>query len=123
MKHSLCISHFVSLLLIWTNISFSQADKSWGPLKVYGVTVDAVGNINAITDALQRHCMRPTTRILFDEWIPATDYITPVNAIYNVSYIMGEILDSYYMSQYSVQQYVNRTNEYLNLLGGKVYIW
>jgi hypothetical protein len=36
---------------------------------------------------------------------------------------MGELLDSYYMKQYSLQQYTDRTNEYVNLLGDKVDIW
>ena len=36
---------------------------------------------------------------------------------------MGELLDSYYMKTYSLQQYTDRTNEYVNLLGDKVDIW
>jgi hypothetical protein len=91
--------------------------------RVYGVTIDAVNNLKAITTSLGCHRVKTTTRIVFDEWIPAADYLTPVNRIHEVSNIMGEILDSYYMSQYSVSQYTARTNEYLDALGDKVDIW
>jgi hypothetical protein len=64
-----------------------------------------------------------TTRIVFDEWQPASGYVTAVNRIDSVSDIMGEILDSYYMNQYSVQQYMDRVDEYIPLLGNKVDIW
>ena len=91
--------------------------------KVYGVTIDAVSKISNIVTALSRHAKKPTTRIVFDEWMPATDYQTAVNNISTVSFIMGELLDSYYFSQYNLTQYAARSNEYLNLLGNKVDIW
>ena len=91
--------------------------------KVYGVTLDAIDNLHQIVVALRSHQVKPTARIVFDEWIPAADYVQSVNKIHNVSFIMGEILDSYYMHQYSVQQYVNRTNEYMDQFQNKVDIW
>ncbi len=36
---------------------------------------------------------------------------------------MGEILDSYYVQEYTVQQYLNRTTEYLNEFENEVDIW
>jgi hypothetical protein len=36
---------------------------------------------------------------------------------------MGEILDSYYMKEYSVKQYIERTEEYLNAFRENVDIW
>ncbi|MFA5403789.1 MAG: T9SS type A sorting domain-containing protein [Ignavibacteria bacterium] len=90
---------------------------------IYGVTIDAISSLTATVTSLSRLCKKPTTRIVFDEFIPATDYQNAINQIHNVSFIMGEILDSYYMNQYSLSQYAARTNEYVNLLGEKVDIW
>ena len=90
---------------------------------MYGVTIDAVNNINNIVNTLGHHSKRMTTRIVFDEWQPASGYLNAVNRIDSVSDIMGEILDSYYMNQYSVQQYKDRVDEYVPLLGNKVDIW
>lgn len=91
--------------------------------KVYGVTIDGINRISNIVTSLSKHYKKPTTRIVFDEWIPAAEYTIAVNRISEVSFIMGELLDSYYMSQYSLPQYAARTNEYLNELGNKVDIW
>ncbi len=108
------------LALFFSQSSFAvQIDTN----RMYGVTIDAINRINATVTSLSSLCMKPTTRIVFDEWIPATDYVNAVNKIHNVSFIMGEILDSYYMSQYNLAQYQARTTEYLNLLGSKVDIW
>jgi hypothetical protein len=91
--------------------------------KVYGVTIDGIDNLSSIITSLSGLCKKPTTRIVFDENVAATNYQNAVNQIHNVSFIMGEILDSYYMNTYNLSQYVARTNEYLNLLGDKVDIW
>ena len=108
------------LALFFSQSSFAvQIDTN----RMYGVTIDAINRINATVTSLSSLCMKPTTRIVFDEWIPATDYLNAVNKIHNVSFIMGEILDSYYVSQYTLAQYQARTTEYLNLLGSKVDIW
>jgi hypothetical protein len=85
--------------------------------------MDGINNLNNIVASLSHHNKRMTTRIVFDEWQPATGYQNAVNRIDSVSDIMGEILDSYYMSQYSVQQYMNRVDEYVTLLANKVDIW
>jgi hypothetical protein len=108
------------VLLLKSQISFAtQIDTT----HIYGLTLDAVDGLNKIDTSLANLCKKPTTRIVFDEFVAATYYQTPVNEISKYSFIMGEILDSYYMSQYSLQQYTDRTNEYLNLLGNKVDIW
>lgn len=123
MKSSKHLKLILIICLMFLSISHSRSQVGLEVNKVYGVTIDAVGNLKAIVNSLHSHRMTPTTRIVFDEWIPATDYTDAVNRIHDVSFIMGEILDSYYMSQYSVPQYVSRTNEYLNVLGDKVDIW
>ena len=40
-----------------------------------------------------------------------------------VSYILGEILDSFYMRYYTIEQYRARINEYLNAFADKVDVW
>ena len=91
--------------------------------RIYGVTIDGIGKLPGIVTSLSTMCKKPTTRIVFDENVPATNYVNAVNQIHPISFIMGEILDSYYMKTYNLQQYTDRTNEYLNLLGDKVDIW
>lgn len=107
----------LSILLI-TPVINSQSNR-----KVYGITIDGINNINSIVSSLDNHAYRMTARIVFDEWIPASDYIIAVNKVDSVSDIMGELLDSYYVKDYSVAQYKARTDEYMNTLGGKVDIW
>ncbi|MFN3402474.1 MAG: T9SS type A sorting domain-containing protein [Cytophagaceae bacterium] len=91
--------------------------------RVWGVTIDDISGLSAITTSLSSHCKKMTTRIVFDEWMPATYYSTAVNQISNVSFIMGELLDSYYVKDYTVNQYLDRTTEYLNAFQNKVDIW
>lgn len=91
--------------------------------KIYGVTLDAVDHIGDIATSLNHHSKRMTARVVFDEWIPASEYLSPVKKIRKVSSVMGEILDSYYFSQYSYSQYVDRVNEYIGTLGPYVDIW
>jgi hypothetical protein len=115
------------IFLIFSIIFISQTNSfSTTPFdgnRLYGVTIDDISGLNAIVTSLHNLCRRPTVRIVFDEWQPATNYTQAVNNIHNVSFIMGEILDSYYMHLYSYQQYHDRVNEYLNSFGSKVDIW
>ncbi|MGH2576083.1 MAG: hypothetical protein ACRDFC_10330 [Ignavibacteria bacterium] len=96
-----------------------QADTN----RVHGVTIDAVNNLNAITYSLKRLSKKPTARIVFDEWIPASKYLSPCKKIHKVSFIMGELLDSRYFSNYTAEQYRARVKEYLKTLGNRVDIW
>lgn len=93
------------------------------PLPLYGVTVDDVSGLPSITEALSKLSRTPTTRIVFDEFQPASSYRQAAVAIHQVSYVMGEILDSQYMNTVSVQGYLDRTSEYLSTLGDMVDIW
>jgi hypothetical protein len=91
--------------------------------KVHGVTVDSVDNLSAIVESLKRLPHKPTTRIVFDENVPATSYTKAATQIQGVSYVMGELLDSFYVKTYSTSAYLARTDEYLSTLGDKVDIW
>lgn len=90
---------------------------------VWGVTIDAIEPLSEIVDALSNLHVRPTTRIVFDEFVPASEYTEAVEAIAPVSDIMGEVLDSFYVAQYSTDEYEARVIEYLDVLGPMVDIW
>lgn len=92
--------------------------------RIYGVTITNPWNqMPAILKSLSSLAKKPTARVVFDEFVPASEYKPIVDQIHPVSYVMGEILDSYYVPQYSTQAYINRTVEYLNTLGSSVDIW
>lgn len=93
------------------------------PAKIYGVTLDSVDSIPEILDALGNLNKTPMSRIVFDEWVPASDYWVPAGQLYEKSYVMGELLDSYYFIHYNLSQYKARTRDYLNTLGTKVDLW
>lgn len=90
---------------------------------IYGITIDGINPINDITASLSSLPVRMTTRIVFDKGQSASDYIYPVSKIHEVSNVMGEIVDSYYMKDYTVQQYSDRISEYLPVLVNGVDIW
>ncbi len=93
------------------------------PEPLYGVTMDAVDHLADIVTSLRNLSHVPTTRIVFDEFVDPGYYIDPVNQIYPVSYVMGELLDSAYVSRYTVTDYLQRTTDYLDALASKVDIW
>lgn len=118
-----------TLPVLWSSvvhastISHSKTPQRDIPVPLVGVTVDSVERLSSVVDSLKGLAKKPTARIVFDEDVAASRYVKPVNEIYEVSYIMGELLDSYYFKQYSVPEYLERTREYLDTLGPKVDIW
>ena len=109
------------LFLLPNNASSQQIIDT---TRIFGVTIDdPYTNIPEIKTALSSHCVKPTVRIVFDEFVDAADYVDPVTQIKTSAFIMGELLDSYYVDQYSVEQYINRATEYFNSLGNLVDIW
>jgi hypothetical protein len=93
------------------------------PSPIYGMTLDAVDGINKITNSLGNLQKKPTARIVFDEFVQPSYYRDPVVQIKQVSYVMGELLDSFYVPQYSVNDYLQRTRDYTAQLGDAVDIW
>lgn len=91
--------------------------------KIYGVTLDSLENLDAVIESLKKMKYRPTVRIVFDEKLTAKKYLEALKKIHEVSYIMGELADSYYMKNYSVSEYRAHTRDYLNTLGDYVDIW
>ena len=98
-------------------------DDDGPPPRVWGVTLDRVDQLADVVESLSRLSSRPTARIVFDEFVPATDYVTAATQIHAVADVMGEILDSQYVDQYTVAGYRARTIEYLDALGSVVDVW
>lgn len=90
---------------------------------INGVTIDSVENITAVVKSLKSLSIKPTTRIVFDEDEEAFTYKAAVKKIHEVSFIMGEILDSFYVKNISTEDYVARTTQYLSTLDNDVDIW
>ncbi len=93
------------------------------PDSLYGMTVDDVSNVSNIVAAAKASPRMPTTRIVFDEFTKPSDYTSAVTSLQPYSYIMGEMLDSYYLPQYSLQQYHDRVGQFLSAFGSSVDIW
>lgn len=91
--------------------------------KIYGVTIETIENIDATVEALRKLKFKPTVRIVFHEKVPALTYLQPLKKIHEVSYVMGELADSYYMKNYSLSEYRSMTRDYLDTLGSVVDIW
>ena len=121
----------LTLILFWsfrvyaaTNIkNMNKTPQRDIPSPMYGVTIDSVDKLPLIVDSLHALSQKPTTRIVFDEETSASSYVKAVDEIHKVSYVMGELLDSFYVKTYSVDDYLDRTREYLDTLGSKVDIW
>jgi hypothetical protein len=90
---------------------------------VFGVTIDYISNASAIKDSLESLVRRPFARIVFDEYVQPAYYKNTVVDFHNVANIMGEILDSYYVQEYSQQDYEQRTRDYINAMAEVVDIW
>ena len=58
---------------------------------LYGLTLDNLEHLSSIILSLKSMPFTPTTRVVFDEFIPAKNYIKGVASLAKVSYVMGEI--------------------------------
>lgn len=114
--------YYIFIAVIVSNSS-AQLKNNYGIYKIYGVTIDNVSNIDDITLSLKKLSKLPTARIVFDAWKPASYYKEAVLKIHDVSFIMGELLDSYNFKNYSVYKYNVRVREYLDAFGTNVDIW
>jgi hypothetical protein len=89
------------------------------PRPVYGLTVDDPYDTTAITATLKTLPRSTTTRVVFDEDVPASQYTTIVPALARHTTVMGELLDSAYVAQTSTRAYTARAREYVAAFGGR----
>lgn len=119
----------ILLLLTACGTNRTRPNKPTSPVKplttlpndFIGVTIDSQSY--AAADALKAHKKKLWTRIVFDEYQPANDYLDFVNYVSANNPIMGELLDSFYVNEYSLSEYKNRAKEYLKVLGDRVHLW
>lgn len=98
---------------------------------IWGVTIDdtvtgedvRTAYLDETVDALRSFARRPTARVVFDHGRSAASYRNAVAAIHAVSGVMGEIVDSQFVSRLSLAEYEARVSEYLHVLGRNVDIW
>jgi hypothetical protein len=93
------------------------------PSPIYGVTLDDVSKPAAEVNSLGQMAQVPTARIVFDAGVRPSYYLKPIQQLRNVAYIMGELVDSSYMRQYTVNQIASWTQSYTKALGNLVDIW
>jgi hypothetical protein len=91
--------------------------------RIYGVTVDDIAPLTSIVDSLSKLPHKPTARIVFDEGQAPSYYTDAVAKIGGVAFVMGEILDSQFVKDVTIDGYTKRATQYLDALGGKVDIW
>lgn len=93
------------------------------PSPIYGVTIDNICNLDDVHTSLEKLPRKPTSRLVFDEYVPASYYEKVIKKLHPITYLMGEIPDSSAMSLYSVKAFKKRTEEYLNYYGDAIDIW
>jgi len=93
------------------------------PAPLYGITVDQVSDLPATVTSIGHLSRKMTTRIVYDPGKQAKDYRDATTAIKKVSFVMGEIVDSFFMKCYTVPEYLDRTKDYLDTLGDVVDLW
>ncbi len=93
------------------------------PGKIVGITLDSVEPLKPIVEALKALPKKPWVRIVFDEGESAADYLPAVKAIAPYATILGMVVDSMAVPEYSVQEYEARYVEYMKVLGDLVTVW
>jgi hypothetical protein len=96
---------------------------AWSAEPIFGVTIDDISNPSAIKKSLSSLARYPFARIVFDEYVQAAYYKDTVRDFHAVAGIMGEILDSYYVKEYSQKAYEQRTRNYVQAMAEDVDIW
>lgn len=112
---------FIPVLFLNVSNTFGNDDKDSS--RIYGVTITSSLNLPQIVESLSKLPHKPTTRIVFDPWMNPDFYNNAIFEINKVSFIMGELLDSYSFKQYDLKEYKERVTKYLNYFPDKVDIW
>ncbi len=87
--------------------------------RLYGVTIDDINRLDEIITSLKELPVKTTVRIVFDPAKPASFYKHAVNKLHREAFIMGELMDSYYIKNYSTERYEEITRKYVESFGNK----
>lgn len=110
-------------LLAAAALSACTAPAVAAPGRVWGVTLDDVSRPADAAAALAAFPARPFVRVVFDEGVPASRYVAPLDRLHPVAGVLGELLDSRFLARATVDGYAIRAREYLEALGGRVDVW
>ncbi len=87
---------------------------------VRGVTLETVGRLAELEQALARHSRRPTARIVFQRGTGPARYARVVRRLHDDADLMGEILDSTAVRRTTVREYRNRTRAFVHRFGSRL---
>lgn len=93
------------------------------PTPLRGVTIESVDRLDSIVKALSSHSKPATVRIVFQTGTSAQDYAEAVRRLRPHAYLVGTILDSTAVSEYSVSQVRERTRQFVKAFGSQIDIW
>ena len=110
------------LAAIFVCVSILQAHGQV-PSPLRGITVDSVKNLPEIVESISKLSQKMTTRIVFDPGKTPEGYREATAAIHKVSFVMGQPVDSFWMKCFTVQEYLDRTKNYVDTLSDVVDIW
>ncbi len=106
-----------------TTVGGAGAAQSGGCPYLYGVTADSVADLTGLVDSLQSLPHKPAVRVVFDETESPASYAQAIPALHEVSYVMGTIVDADYVADFTVEQYTQRTRDYLAAFPTDVDLW
>lgn len=121
-QNILLISKLLILIFLLSSCQSNQINNSSHNNLIYGITLDSIEDINQSVDAIKSLSKRVITRLVFDE-VPAQYYTTAIEQLSPYSDIMGELFDSEYIKDYTITEYKQRVNEYLDMYGDSIKIW
>lgn len=88
--------------------------------RAVGFTLDDVSDTKPIVAVLKQLKFKPWVRVVFDEGVPAKDYIAAVAAIRPYAFVIGELLDSDGVANCSQSCYEARARDYARVFSGKI---
>ncbi|MCO5310786.1 MAG: hypothetical protein M9891_16155 [Austwickia sp.] len=93
------------------------------PAPLRGVTIESVDRLEALVTALAAHTKPATVRIVFQAGTSPADYATAVRRLRPHAYLVGTVLDSTAVAEYSVAQVRDRTRQFVKAFGAQIDIW
>ena len=93
------------------------------PDRLWGVTLDDVSSIGSIVASFEALPTKPIARVVFDRGTGPADYAGPIAALHGHSYLMGELVDSSDMTEYTIAGYRQRAANFVNAFGSQIDLW
>ena len=98
-----------------------RRDRS--PTPLWGVTLDDVSDTDPIVRSFEALPVKPTARVVFDGGTRPADYAAAIEALHPHAYLMGELVDSQYVRDYTVASYRQRAVDFVNSFSSQIDLW